>query len=300
MSHRAFTLIELLVVIAILGLLAALLFPVFAKVRENGRRTVCLSNERQLGMAIFQYAQDSNGTLPWGSQVPLQKTGAGNIDSPTGEGWAGQVFPFITSTGVFRCPDDATDVPPDDRICVGVGCHPKAGAARYTVSYGFNGRLLQSRLVQGRLAELPLPAKTVLLFEVSNDWASLDSTDEAIGRAAPGYMQVFSAGGSGGFLASIARNGTMLNPSPGVGGAVYATGWLGGLDPYKGWPHSQPTFYGDRLGRHEGGSNFLLADGHAKWFRPEEVLPNRRVASEQEFDHYAASFKERYVPQAKQ
>ena len=59
-----FTLIELLVVIAILGFLAAVLFPVFAHVRESARQTACLSNLRHLGIAVTQYAQESNGYLP--------------------------------------------------------------------------------------------------------------------------------------------------------------------------------------------------------------------------------------------
>lgn len=59
-GHSAFTLIELLVVIGIIAVIAAVLFPVFAGIRERGRRTQCLSNERQLGMAILQYAGDNN------------------------------------------------------------------------------------------------------------------------------------------------------------------------------------------------------------------------------------------------
>ena len=55
---RAFTLIELLVVIAIIAILAAILFPVFAKVRENARRIACASNEKQMGTALVQYVQD--------------------------------------------------------------------------------------------------------------------------------------------------------------------------------------------------------------------------------------------------
>ena len=64
MSRRGFTLIELLVVIAIIAILAAILFPVFAKAREKARQTSCLSNLKQLGLSFLMYAQDYDELLP--------------------------------------------------------------------------------------------------------------------------------------------------------------------------------------------------------------------------------------------
>ncbi len=63
-KNAAFTLIELLVVIAIISILAAILFPVFAKAREKARQTSCLSNHKQIGLGLLQYLQDSDETYP--------------------------------------------------------------------------------------------------------------------------------------------------------------------------------------------------------------------------------------------
>ena len=63
-ARSAFTLIELLVVIAIIAILAAILFPVFAQARESARQSLCLSNGKQIGMAMLMYSQDYDERLP--------------------------------------------------------------------------------------------------------------------------------------------------------------------------------------------------------------------------------------------
>lgn len=76
-QSRGFTLIELLVVIAIIAILAAILFPVFARARENARRTSCLSNLKQMGLGMMMYVQDYDETYPYGYYTPASETPEG-------------------------------------------------------------------------------------------------------------------------------------------------------------------------------------------------------------------------------
>ena len=125
---RAFTLIELLVVIAIIAIVAAILFPVFAQARENARRSVCLSNSRQQGLALMMYVQDYDETFPsfWGS-FGLATYITGTLDP--GDFW-GLEQPYAKSVDLYFCPDR-----------IETGCfflYPEPLLSMRCIGYGFN------------------------------------------------------------------------------------------------------------------------------------------------------------------
>lgn len=111
-----FTLIELLVVIAIIALLAAILFPVFARARENARRTSCLSNTKQLGLGALQYAQDYDEKLP----PSYDGVSPSNVG-----GWFYIIQPYLKSVQLLYCPSDS-------------GVNQAGGIGASNVSYGWN------------------------------------------------------------------------------------------------------------------------------------------------------------------
>jgi len=100
---RGFTLIELLVVIAIIAILAAILFPVFARARENARRASCQSNLKQIGLGMMQYTQDYDERYPL-YRVP-ETSGE---TTPRPFGWADAIQPYLKSTQLLQCPSEST------------------------------------------------------------------------------------------------------------------------------------------------------------------------------------------------
>ena len=238
-----FTLIELLVVIAIIAILAAILFPVFAKAREKARQISCASNEKQLALGFMQYTQDNDEQFPTGDFY----TGTYYY---SGRGWAARIFPYVRSVGVFRCPDDPT--------ADAAGLNGQVGEVDSTVSYGYNGGLTGT--TEGQ-AGLTAPSGTVLLAEIqgAHEWLNAPNSDVSLavnynssagidgGDDGPGYIDLATASGTG---------------------AKYATGAMGQPERYL-----SGYFVSQAGGRHTDASNFVLADGHVKFIHRQSVSP---------------------------
>ena len=209
--HRrsaGFTLVEILVVLAILGLLSAILFPVFARVREEGRRTTCENNLHQIGLALQQYTSDNNGIYP-------ALTGVDHF-TPQGDGvelkWSDMIQLYLKSTSVFDCATHTERYP--------AGCEPPYAGPMFEEITG----------------------------DYLYDWYRIPN---AQGKTSD----------------EIKRE--MLVQLPAQTALVHDAGWIG---EEKSLHYLQATEKEDALGghicyhsAHNGGANFLFADGHVQW-----------------------------------
>jgi prepilin-type N-terminal cleavage/methylation domain-containing protein/prepilin-type processing-associated H-X9-DG protein len=106
--YGGFTLIELLVVVAIISLLASILFPVFARARENARRASCMSNLKQIGLGMMMYQQDyDEHMMAWTYALPLDAQGwSGYPSHNTSFMWYHAIYPYVKNWQVFNCPSE--------------------------------------------------------------------------------------------------------------------------------------------------------------------------------------------------
>ena len=273
-SRSGFTLIELLVVIAIIAILAAILFPVFAQAREKARSISCLSNEKQIGLGVIQYQQDYDEKNPGG----LNGYGGGS-------GYAGQIYPYVKSTNVFKCASDSTLF---TQKSSSLAINSNTTLANRNPACDINGDSLP-------IAAYSSPAKTILIFEVANslgydiDTETRKATDTPAGTAT--YCGGSPAGnGLGGDYLPNGYNGHAGAGTPNDGAIKYATGIPNGATADLG-------SYLTPLGRHQQGSNYVMADGHAKWLRSSMVSagPNAANETDKQVDHTAANA---YTPAA--
>ncbi len=127
-AGRAFTLIELLVVIAIIAILAGLLFPLLARAKENGRRSACINDLRQIGLAIQMY-RDDHGKPPF----YLVNPGTWTYGYPGGNALYLE-RDYLPNTNVFLCPDDRTR----GRIPIDLGWEYFGSTNTWTTSYAYH------------------------------------------------------------------------------------------------------------------------------------------------------------------
>jgi prepilin-type N-terminal cleavage/methylation domain-containing protein/prepilin-type processing-associated H-X9-DG protein len=234
-AHRGFTLIELLVVIAIIAILAAILFPVFARARENARRASCMSNLKQIGLGVMQYVQDYDEKYPGPMYASKYFTGPATWELATkGDGtpggtyttlgpneeprnhyktWADSIFPYVKSVQVFKCPSAHVD--PD--------------ALSYSYSGGIGGTYLSDYANDGSGRDVVQGIASAQIRRPSEIVMFLDANHTSWGPRI--WPQIVSI----------------------------SQGWLDGTFPGVG------DYVSARVMVHLDGANVCYADGHVKW-----------------------------------
>jgi prepilin-type N-terminal cleavage/methylation domain-containing protein/prepilin-type processing-associated H-X9-DG protein len=225
--RRAFTLIELLVVIAIIAILAAILFPVFAKARERAKATTCLSNLKQMGASTIMYQNDWDDHL-----IPYCNT-------TTGANFTKLLDPYVKSKSIFTCPSDHLDRKRLD------------STDDYPTTYGVNWRLTNACGPYGGTI-LTSPVASVIKSPAGTVWAA----DAAlINPATAGYSadqwkeDLVNAPKSTFYFFYLPNDPTNGAPTP--GGWSGATGWMKPDGIVRPFP------------RHSGRVNCMFFDGHA-------------------------------------
>lgn len=232
---KGFTLIELLVVIAIIAILAAILFPVFAKAREKARQIACLSNTKQMGLAWIQYSNDNDErVLPW--SVSGFSTSSDPNVKVNAFIWDRLLMPYMKSEGVLHCPN--------------------GGRSYTTYSYSANIGGASPSPALRNLASLQNPAQTPIIGECAGGGGFTDPVNNI-----PGWS----------FSFVIPDDTGAAFPNGYQGRAIK---WIsldaGGLPTgEKNWGSSAERNKAGLLqgGKHTEGANYAFADGHSKWLR---------------------------------
>ncbi len=275
-NRRGFTLIELLVVIAIIAILAAILFPVFAQAREQARKTVCLSNCKQITLGVLMYVQDYDESVPPGADWAGHRgDSGGDAQALT---WPQLIQTYIKNWNLFRCPSDgqANDQMYLSNCLAGNGvtpnsasfCNSQAGidfSRGFQTNFGYNyvylsptPNLYPNDVRPGvSLGAIARPAHMIL---------GVDSTTWWISGTYPGCSPI-----QGGYYWADppSIDGSGNNP------ASWNQGWY--FDPNAA-PGSACNYnqYGGAWPRHNGLMNVGFMDGHVKSMKPFDLLAGVR------------------------
>lgn len=184
MSRKcAFTLIELLVVIAIIAILAAILFPVFARAREKARQASCTSNLNQIGKALKMYIQDYDEHWPVNGFPGIAGQEDNALYRPIRFGWGGWISnalrPYDKNQQIFRCPSyNGTNGWGDPWNTVGGAPYNGGNGQRVSYSYNYVPFGPARGLVDGML---PAPAEALVMWDSDNSWTDCWYEDTGCG-----------------------------------------------------------------------------------------------------------------------
>jgi prepilin-type N-terminal cleavage/methylation domain-containing protein/prepilin-type processing-associated H-X9-DG protein len=255
-KKRAFTLIELLVVIAIIAILAAILFPVFAQARESARKTSCLSNVKQISLAVTMYVQDYDERFPMWANAQINggnpaydygATGFGQSDPDDPgavyhyTGWDKMIAAYVKDRAVFHCPDTYG---PGGGYGSGDNSNT-SGVLNYCLNSRLDGKSWDSWVAPSKLASISWPAMAIMISEngVSGSTGATRS-DSCCAQGA--YYP-----------------GTNCYDCDGEGNGEW--GWSGDATQALYQEATSTTIPGP-LTTHDNGANYGFTDGHAKWY----------------------------------
>lgn len=264
-SKSGFTLIELLVVIAIIAILAAILFPVFARARENARKTSCLSNMKQIGLGVIQYTGDYDSNYPPAYYYKNNSSSAAGYVQ-----WSGLVQPYVKSEQLFVCPSQ----PGGGHTPTFPALDTQVARTSYIANEVIMPRLKSSTVMASaglsvvNESLIDTTSQTIMVAEIASDLARLAGTS-AGGGANPNKSHRPTNGLGEGSAT------TVYDSEDGMTGPMYPADIATALDQLKAShtpSNSDLRITYTAYDRHLDGSNYLFADGHAKWMRVEATL----------------------------
>ena len=266
----AFTLIELLVVIAIIAILAAILFPVFAQAREKARQTSCLSNMKQIGIGVMMYTQDFDETYPFTYLYTTVPTAGGIMTKPPYYHWSYALNAYTKNNSIWTCPSAKFLIKPNGTGDLQV---PE-------LSYIPNEAVIPRQKLAGQNSSYTSPYHGVAQAQISSPASviAIAENQQEFDESAPGADP------------NNPRTDSAHRPAH----AFYSPSSSDPLEPYKapsgstirrltmkdvkldsqGVPDATATRMAYvEVKQHQNGSNYIFADGHAKWQQIGQTIP---------------------------